>query len=302
MNPVLVEIPMDKNLNQTSSKKTEKSLFSDVNASQFQPIFTQFLKGTELIGKVNETLLKKFGDTYIESGSKQNSSYSKFEPFHEKSKLNNSQNKNQKVIAEKGNHNPVEEKSTPEKPMTKANQFSRTESKGSLQLKSLPVSGLNYKLPNTQVVKPNSLSQPSFQSIKNVSKVQLVNRITQIIHGKISSIGIKSATYKINGGQWGELEIKLTQKNSITKATIVVESDSLKSTIEKIVTEVKENLNEKGMRFESFNVEVGSDKNNFNYKNSFTQKIFIETEHEETQDSEQNVLRQFGYNTIEVIA
>ena len=210
MNSVSVEIPMDKSLNATSSNNPENSLFSEVTASQYQPIFTQFLKGTELIGKVNETLLKKFGDTYIETGTKQGPLSSKIEPFHKKSELNNPVNGKQKTTAERGNPNPVEEKSTPEKPLNRPNPLSRIESRNSFHLKSLPVSDLGNKSSNVQMFKANTFSQPSFQSIQKVNRVQLVTRITQIIHGNNSSNGTKSATYRINGGQWGELEIKLT--------------------------------------------------------------------------------------------
>ena len=84
-----------------------------------------------------------------------------------------------------------------------------------------------------------------------MTKTHLVTKIAQIIHGKFSSNGTKSATYKIDGGYLGKLELKLTQKHSMTKATVVVESDAIKPIIEKIITGVKENLNEKGMRFES---------------------------------------------------
>ena len=67
----------------------------------------------------------------------------------------------------------------------------------------------------------------------------------------------------------------------MTKATVVVESDAVKPIMEKIVTDIKENLNEKGMRFESFNVEVGADKKNFNGGKRFSQNIFQEIEDEE---------------------
>jgi hypothetical protein len=56
------------------------------------------------------------------------------------------------------------------------------------------------------------------------------------------------------------------------------------------------------MRFESFNVEVGSDKQNFNEGKRFSQNIFHDMEDEEMSNSDQMTLRQFGYNTIEVIA
>ena len=86
--------------------------------------------------------------------------------------------------------------------------------------------------------KANSLSQSSLQSIQNLGRVQLVTKITQIIHGNLASNSTKYATYKIDGGQLGDLEIKLTQKHSMTKVIVVVESDAVKPIMEKIVWKV----------------------------------------------------------------
>ena len=61
-------------------------------------------------------------------------------------------------------------------------------------------------------------------------------------------------------------------------------------------------LREKGMKFESFNVEVGTGKKNFKEGKRFSQNIFHDIEDEEISNSDQIALRQFGYNTIEVIA
>ena len=198
--------------------------------------------------------------------------------------------------------NQLEEKSTPRKLNSRPNQIFRNEQKGPLNFKSLSVSDLDFKSSSIQLFRGNTFFQSSLQSIQNVNKVQLTTKITQIIHGKFSSNGSKSATYKIDGGQLGNLEIKLTQRDNMTKATVVVESDAVKPIMEKIVTDIKENLNEKGMRFESFNVEVGADKKNFNGGKRFSQNIFHEIEDEEISNSDQITLRQFGYNTIEVIA
>ena len=206
------------------------------------------------------------------------------------------------VTSERGNPNPVKEKTTPEKPINRTNQSFRNEQKGSSHLKSLSNSAIDFKSPNIQMFKPSSLSQSPLMTIQKVTKAQLVTKITQIIHGKISSNGTKSATYKIDGGYLGKLELKLTQKHSMTKATVVVESDTIKPIIEKIITGVKENLNEKGMRFESFNVEVGTNKRDFSEGKRFSKNLFYDVEDDEISNSDQIILRQFGYNTIEVIA
>ena len=302
MNSLSVEIPSDNNKVFQPKRNSDAIFSSGISYSQFSPVLSQFLKGTELKGRVSETLMKKFGDTYIDSELHQSSNKLEIDKSQGKNGLKNQVKSDKQVTSERENPNPLEEKSTPKKPISRPNQVFRNEQKGSLQLKSLPFSDLGYKSSNIQMFKASSLSQPSFQSIQNIGRVQLVTKITQIIHGNFSLNGTKSATYKINGGQLGDLEIKLTQKQSMTKATVVVESDAIKPIMEKIVTGVKENLNEQGMRFESFNVEVGSDKQNFNEGKRFSQNIFHDMEDEEMSNSDQMTLRQFGYNTIEVIA
>ena len=302
MDSVSVEIPSDNNKVFQPKRNSDVILSSGISYSQFSPVLTQFLKGTELKGRVSETLMKKFGDTYIDSELHESSNKFEIDKSQGKNGLKNQVKSDKQVTSERENSNPLEEKSTPKKPTSRPNQIFRNEQRGSLQLKSLPFSDLGYKSSNIQMFKANSHSQPSFQSIQNIGRVQLVTKITQIIHGNIASNGTKSVTYKINGGQLGDLEIKLTQKQSMTKATVVVESDAVKPIMEKIVTGVKENLNEQGMRFESFNVEVGTDKQKFNEGKRFSQNIFHDMEDEEISNSDQMTLRQFGYNTIEVIA
>jgi flagellar hook-length control protein FliK len=302
MNPVSVDIPTNNNRLSQSGSDSDEILSSGISYAQFSPVFTQFLKGTELRGRVSETLMKKFGDTYIDSDIHQSSNKLEIEKSHGKNELKDQVKNDKQLTSDREKPNQLEEKSTPRKLNSRSNQILRNEQKGSLQLKSLSVSDLDYKSSNIQMFRGNTLFQPSLQSIQNISRVQLVTKITQIIHGNFSANGSKSATYKIDGGQLGDLEIKLTQRDSMTKATVVVESDSVKPIMEKIVTDIKENLNEKGMKFESFNVEVGTGKKNFKEGKRSSQNIFHDIEDEEISNSDQIALRQFGYNTIEVIA
>ena len=302
MNSILIENPSENNKNFPPTKESDSILLDGVSHSQFQPVFTQFLKGTELIGRVSETLMKKFGDTYVDPGLNKSSDKSAIYQSQEKFGLKNQIKSDRQVKSERGNPNPVEEKSTPEKPINRPKQTFQNEQKVTSHRKSLPNSAIDFKSPNIQIFKPSTLSQSTSSAIQKVTKTHLVTKIAQIIHGKFSSNGTKSATYKIDGGYLGKLELKLTQKHSMTKATVVVESDTIKPIIEKIITGVKENLNEKGMRFESFNVEVGPDKRDFSEGKRFSKNLFYDVEDDEISNSDQIILRQFGYNTIEVIA
>ena len=302
MNSGSVDIPTDNNSSSKSERNSDKILSSGISYAQVSPVFTQFLKGTELKGRVSETLMKKFGDTYIESDIHQSSNKLEIDKSQGENELKDQVKSDKQLTSDREKPNQLEEKSTPKKLNSRPNQIFRNDQKGSLQLKSLSVSDLDYKSSNIQMFRGNTLFQSSLQSIQNINRVQLVTKITQIIHGNFSPNGSKSATYKIDGGQLGNLEIKLTQRDSMTKATVIVEFDSVKPIMEKIVTDIKENLNEKGMKFESFNVEVGTDKKNFNGGKRFSQNIFHDIEDEELSNADQIALRQFGYNTIEVIA
>ena len=302
MNSDSVDIPTDNNSSSQSERNSDKILSSGISYAQVSPVFTQFLKGTELKGRVSETLMKKFGDTYIESDIHQSSNKLEIDKSQGENELKDQVKSDKQLTSDREKPNQLEEKSTPKKLNSRPNQIFRNDQKGSLQLKSLSVSDLDYKSSNIQMFRGNTLFQSSLQSIQNINRVQLTTKITQIIHGNFSPNGSKSATYKIDGGQLGNLEIKLTQRDSMTKATVIVEFDSVKPIMEKIVTDIKENLNEKGMKFESFNVEVGTDKNNFNGGKRFSQIIFHDIEDEELSNADQIALRQFGYNTIEVIA
>ena len=122
MNSILIENPSENNKNIPPTKKSDSILLDGVSHSQFQPVFTQFLKGTELIGRVSETLMKKFGDTYVDPGLNKSSDKSAIYQSQEKFGLKNQIKSDRQVKSERGNPNPVEEKSTPEKSITRSKQ------------------------------------------------------------------------------------------------------------------------------------------------------------------------------------
>ena len=84
-----------------------------------------------------------------------------------------------------------------------------------------------------------------------------------------------------------------------------MESETAKSILKNIVSTIKENLSQKGLSFESFEVEVDQGKNKeSNPRNNRSEKIDIVTDvHIEDSESVQsNNKRNFGYNSIEVVA
>jgi len=302
MNTLHIDISAENNPEYLDLKQDKRVHISLVSSPHIQPIFEQFIKGTVLKGKISESIMKKYGDTFISLESKNNSFSPKIDQSKSirgvKQKLDQKENS----PLEKGNTDRMEEKSAPGKTESKIDSSVRHNFRGKQTNTTSQFSGVHFKSSLGQAAKSGYSFQSNIESIQKVSKVQLISRITQIINNNISNSAAKSATYKLNGGEFGELEIKLTQRSSGTNAVMVVESDSIKSIIEKIVTEVKENLNEKGMKFESFEVEVGGEKQNNNKEKTFSQNIFYDIESENESLAEVETIRQFGYNTIEVIA
>ena len=302
MNTLHIDIPADNNSEYLDLKQDKRDHVPLVSSPQIQPIFEQFIKGTVLRGEINESIMKKYGDTYISLESKNNSFSSHIDQSKSKRDVKQKLDRKQNSPLEKGNTDRVEEKTAPGKTESKIDSSFRPDFRGKQNNTTSQLSGVHFKSSLGQAAKSGYSFQSNIESIQKVSKVQLISRITQIINNNISTSAAKSATYKLNGGEFGELEIKLTQRSSGTNAVMVVESDSIKAIIEKIVTEVKENLNEKGMKFESFEVEVGAEKQNNNKEKTFSQNIFYDIESEHESLSEVEKIRQFGYNTIEVIA
>lgn len=302
MNTLHIDIPADNNSEYLDLKQDKRDHVPLVSSPQIQPIFEQFIKGTVLRGEINESIMKKYGDTFISLESKNNSFSSHIDQSKSKRDVKQKLDRKQNSPLEKGNTDRVEEKTAPGKTESKIDSSFRPDFRGKQNNTTSQLSGVHFKSSLGQAAKSEYSFQSNIESIQKVSKVQLISRITQIINNNISTSAAKSATYKLNGGEFGELEIKLTQRSSGTNAVMVVESDSIKAIIEKIVTEVKENLNEKGMKFESFEVEVGAEKQKNNKEKTFSQNIFYDIESEHESLSEVEKIRQFGYNTIEVIA
>jgi len=298
----LVDIP---NINQEVKPESEgKNTTHSAHGfdSSFQPIIIQFLKNTELSGKVNETVLKKFGDTYGMSDSQILPKNNHVEKLNKQSTSKIKHPKQgEKSLTEKINDNPKPNSASKntvgsEKPEAD-NSFKNLGS-----LKSNINNGIHVKIPTFYDVKNMNYSQFQLKSVQSNNRVQVISKITQIVKQNSINNNTQNATYKLNAGTFGELEIKLSQKFALTKAIVFVDSDSIKSDFEKLVPEIKENLNEKGMKFKSFDVEVNPNKEEGYKTNTFTQNISIEIEEKNDIQTTNPVMRKFGYNTLEIIA
>ena len=176
-------------------------------------------------------------------------------------------------------------------------------SKGSKEVKSSENRSNQFQ--NDSAIKNfESINVKATESSK-MQAVKLVPRITNVIVQYSDTNGMQKLETKLDGGELGEINVKLFQEKADSKALIVVESETAKSILKNIVSTIKENLSQKGLSFESFEVEVDQGKNkDSNHRNNRSEKMDIVTDlHIEDSESVQTSnKRNFGYNSIEVVA
>ena len=176
-------------------------------------------------------------------------------------------------------------------------------SKGSQEVKS--AENRSNQFQNDSAVKNfETINVKATESLK-MQAVKLIPRITNVVVQYSETNGMQRLETKLDGGELGEINVKLFQEKADSKALIVVESETAKSILKNIVSTIKENLSQKGLSFESFEVEVDQGKNKeSNPRNNKSEKIDIVTDvHIEDSESVQsNNKRNFGYNSIEVVA
>ena len=176
-------------------------------------------------------------------------------------------------------------------------------SKGSQEVKS--AENRSNQFQNDSAVKNfETINVKATESLK-MQAVKLVPRITNVVVQYSETNGMQKLETKLDGGELGEINVKLFQEKADSKALIVVESETAKSILKNIVSTIKENLSQKGLSFESFEVEVDQGKNkDSNHRNNRSEKMDIVTDlHIEDSESVQTSnKRNFGYNSIEVVA
>ena len=176
-------------------------------------------------------------------------------------------------------------------------------SKGSQEVKSSENRSNQFQ--NDSAVKNfETINVKATESLK-MQAVKLVPRITNVVVQYSETNGMQKLETKLDGGELGEINVKLFQEKTDSKALIVVESETAKSILKNIVSTIKENLSQKGLSFESFEVEVDQGKNkDSNHRNYRSEKMDIVTDvHIDDSESVQTSnKRNFGYNSIEVVA
>ena len=142
---------------------------------------------------------------------------------------------------------------------------------------------------------------------KSVVLPRIVQQITQTIID--STLGTTTQTnFKIDGGRLGTLEIRFQNEAAQSQATILVESETARTAIKNIINEISENLVQKGIVLTSLDVQISQNQRKAMATTGKGNRGDKRNKHDEessaVDDSEiiNSNQRDYGYNTIEVIA
>jgi len=193
------------------------------------------------------------------------------------------------------------------------NNFKPDSSKNSTTFKSIN-SEMQSKVVNSEKIsdiKQNeNVVMPAFATLNSPeiksAAIIAARQIVQIIN-TTKTVKNNTTSFKIDGGDLGQLEIKFSKESDGDGAKIIVMSEMTKSVIQKMIPTIQGELVEKGVSLSSLDVEVEhseqKEKNNQaqNQKgNRHTEsKNFLEND--KMIETEQKI-KDYGYNTIEVVA
>jgi len=164
---------------------------------------------------------------------------------------------------------------------------------------SISLTGLN------QAEQMNNISNQSITGT-GFSSAMMVQKITQIIF-QLHEKQLSEMNFILDGERLGFLEVKFAQDSQGSQAAILVESDTARNLLEKVLPIINENLSQKGLVLSSLDVQVGdfskpkthNKKHNKNSGKSQVSDINVEVKDKIKQII---AIRDYGYNTIEVLA
>jgi len=146
----------------------------------------------------------------------------------------------------------------------------------------------------------------SFGNLFGVSMTKMIQKITQFIFKSVSTQNTQTKL-TIDGGRLGSMEIQYSSESSEKQITIVVETEAARDAIKKLVPEINENLDQKGVKPSSIDVQVSNDQQKQTHEKDQTAKLekVAPNRHEDelaTVTGLNIAMKDYGYNTIEVLA
>ncbi len=147
--------------------------------------------------------------------------------------------------------------------------------------------------------------------MEQTARTSTVERVTQTI-ATASASRITHAQISVNGKELGQIQIRYEENSAnIQKVTLLMESETAKQSIQKQIPQILENLQAKGISLENIETRVNDGRDNASAEKRFYERQQFQARREQNAQfqksaenpiSEQVVIRQFGYNTIEYTA
>lgn len=170
---------------------------------------------------------------------------------------------------------------------------------------------IQYTVANESVVSSDANQTVQMRPVSNpapVSMPRIVQQITQTIIN--SSSGITTQTnFRVDGGNLGTMQIQFQNEAGQNQATIVVETENARLIVQKLLSDINESLAQKGIVLTSLDVRIGQEQrknsnsagrpNRGNRRNSKNDDESLTTDDSPINKTD---LRDYGYNTIEVLA
>jgi len=165
------------------------------------------------------------------------------------------------------------------------------------------------QLPNFTEIHQTQLTNSVPNQLNFGSEVSLeimIQKIARII-SQSQANQTSRTNLVIDGGKFGPLEIKFEQDSIINQMTIIVESKIIHTELEKLLPTISEDLSKKGFPLDSLEAQVGD----FNESKTQNKKQRQHSEKSlepnmrgilEDKINQTIAIRNYGYNTIEVIA
>ena len=154
----------------------------------------------------------------------------------------------------------------------------------------------------------SQLSTPQGLAAQAVARWQsaaqrLISTITSMVQGTVTQ-----TSARLDSGQLGAMELQLQQESNDQHLTIRVETDLVKQDLEKILPFIQDNLLSKGIQLNSLSVEVQSNNQQSKSHSEFSSSAKEagthgkDDENPNTNPQSDSQVRDYGYNTLELIA
>ncbi len=141
--------------------------------------------------------------------------------------------------------------------------------------------------------------------VNRMGAITLVERISEFIEHS-QTAGLQRMDVRLDGGDLGDIEIRFVREQNENQGTIVVDSEQVRTVIQKYVPAVQESLVQKGLPDLALTVQVGnpdSREASAQHQRRKSENGSIPMENKQHEDRKQPItMHDYGYNSMEVVA